>query len=394
MPPFVDTDDKPATEYTREAMESGLDQIVNNARHMSLDYERLKQVAGVLARPTSENWITAYSDAGEHYTPTLPPMPDKNDLELSDEEMLQWSIMSSSQGFLFWERDSTGRVKPLEMEIEGTWHIGGSGVEACFRRAVRSGWNLLDANVLADFTEEDAKRLYRDERTGTIKIQLLERRVGNFRALGRILRDRFDGQFLNVLKAADGYLYKPDGTGLIQIMMTDFRGIFHNDWPVCKRPNVDAFGLYMKRSARNFAPEVDALLNFRDIEKAIPGADYYRPLWLIRTGILRISDEFQKMLSNTELIEPQSDLEAEYRAFTVKACLALANELGGWPEHATEVVLESHAQPYLRCRRCEVGKPGGTDEGVPCSYTKVCAAYSEDNSLMAVQWPLVLGRWY
>ena len=255
-------------------------------------------------------------------------------------------------------------------------------------------FNILDPEVLVGLSWSDIEEHYRDEATGRIKIQLLEKRLEHFRALGRILLDEFDGHFVNVLRRADGYLYRDDGNGFIQLLMTKFDELFHGDWPACKRPNVDAFGLYMKRATRAFAPDIDRLLDFRDLEKVIPGPDYYRPLWFVRTGIFEISDELRERLMTKQLIEVGSDMEKEYRAFTVEACLQLADRLGGWPAFASDVVLETHAQPYLRCRRCRVGVPGGSDEGVPCTYSAVCRTYNGDHALMDCAWPLAITTAY
>jgi hypothetical protein len=380
--------------YTRASMREGLAAIMRDAKHVRINTDRLAQVAQLIPASAASRWINAYRDAPEHYTSTLPPMPETGDIQLSDLDVLQWSIVSSSQGFLFWQRDADGTVRPVEMHIEGTTYAGGGGVEASLLRALHRGHDILDANVLANYTMADLEALYGDEMTGRITLQLLDRRLEHFRALGRILLDRFDGHFVNVLRRADGYLYRDNGQGFIQLLMTDFRELFHDDWPICKRPNVDAFGLYMRRRARTFAPEYDRLLDFKDIEKAVPGADYYRPLWFVRTGVFEISDELRHALAHRELIAPGSQMEQEYRAFTIEACLRLADQIGGWPAEASTIVLESHAQPFLRCRRCEVGTPGGAQEGVPCPYSAVCRAYTESPDLMECIWPLALTTAY
>ncbi len=381
--------DEPAagTRYTREGMREGLAAITRDPKHVRINRERLAQVAERLQTSLTSNWIAAYRNTDEHYQQSLPPLPD---MHLSDLDLLQWSIVSSSQGYLIWQREPDGSVVPFTVHVEGTKYIGGSGLEACHARAIRRGRNVLDPNVLANYTMADIDDHFRDEVTGGVTLQFLEQRLKQFRAVGRVLLDEFDGHFINVLRRANRYLYRNDGQGFIQLLMTKFRDVF-DDWPICKRPNVEAFGLYMKRTQRSFPPEIDRLLNFKDIEKVVVGADYYRPLWFIRTGIFEISDELKQKLRRRELIEPGSQMEQEYRAFTVEVCFELANRLGGWPSAAAPIVLETHAQPYLRCRRCRVGIP---EEELPCPYRPVCKASHEDHELMECGWPLALTTAY
>jgi hypothetical protein len=368
-------------------MREGLAAVTRDPKHVRINKERLAQVAERLPISMASNWIEAYRHADEHYQHNLPPLPN---MELSDLEVVQWSIVSSSQGFLIWQREPDGSVVPFTVHVEGTKYIGGSGLEACHARAIRRGRNILDPNVLVNFTMTDLEDHYRDEVTGRVTLQLLEQRLTHFRAVGRVLLDEFDGHFINVLRRADGYLYRDDGQGFIQLLMTKFPEVFY-DWPICKRPNVDAFGLYMKRTQRSFPPEIDRLMDFKDIEKVVVGADYYRPLWFIRTGIFEISDELKQKLRRKELIEAGSQMEQEYRAFTVEACFELAKRLGGWPFAAAPIVLETHAQPYLRCRRCRVGI---SEEELPCPYRSVCKASHEDHELMECGWPLALTTAY
>jgi hypothetical protein len=367
--------------FTKEDMDQALQAILKEPRHVRINAARLEEVAARLPGSIASNWIDQYRTTDEHYQHNLPPLP----IDLTDRDLLQWAVVSGSQGWLIWQREPDGTVVPFTVHVEGVRYVGGSGLEACHARAIRRGRNVLDPAVLEHYTMADVEDHYRDEATGRVTLQLLERRLAKFQAVGRALRAA-GGHFVHVLERADGRLYRDDGQGLIQLLQTQFHEVF-DDWPLAKRVHVLISGLVERRRRHPLAPELDRLLRFRDYEKIEGGADYYRPLWFIRVGIFDISDEFKAKLRRRELIEPGSRMEQEFRAATVQVMRELARRVGGWPDGLGAVALETHGHPYLRCRRCRVGIP---DEALPCPYRPICKAAHEDHALMECGWPLVL----
>jgi hypothetical protein len=367
--------------FSRERMLAALDVIMRNARHVRLNRHRLDEVARLIPVSIASNWIDAFRNSDEHYQHSLPPLP----IDLTDLDLLQWSVVSGSQGWLIWQREPDGSVVPFTVHVEGVKYVGGTGLEACHARTIRRGTNILDPDVLMNYTLRDVEDHYRDESTQRVTLQLLDKRLAKFRALGRALA-KYDGHFVNVLKRAGGYLFRGDGTGLIQLLQTDLGEVF-DDWPFAKRPNVLVNGLVERRKRKPFPPPIDELLEFKDLENVEGGADYYRPLWFIRVGILDVSDEFKQKLRNREVLEPGSQMEHEFRAFTVHVIRELGSRVGTWPDSLGAVALETHGHPYLRCRRCRIGI---SDSELPCPYRPVCKATHEDRELMECAWPLAL----
>jgi putative queuosine salvage protein len=368
---------------TKRDMLSQLAKITQNPRHVRIDAERLEAVARRVPASVSTRWFDTFQAAEEHYKQPLP-------IELGDHDLLHYALIEDSQGFLAWQRQPDGKVIPLTMLIEGVKHVGAGCLTACHVRAIRKRWNTLTPDVIAEFTMREVEDYYRDEATGKVTVQLLEERLTNFREVGRVLNDQFGGLFLNVLRQADGFLYRTDGRGLVQLLHSKFPKSF-GDWPIAKLPNVLALRLSNLRVIHHFAPEIDRLLQFKDFENIELGADYYRPLFFIRVGIFDISDDLKRKLIHRELIEAGSEMEREFRAFTVQAGRNLAKYLGSWSESFSSIADETHAQPFLRCRRCRVGI---SDEELPCPYRPVCKATNEDHELMDSGWPLVLTSEY
>ena len=288
------------TRFSHESMRAALDAIMRSARHVRLNLGRLEEVARLIPVSVASNWIDTFRDSDEHYQHNLPPLP----IELTDLDLLQWSVVSGSQGWLIWQREPDGSVVPFTVHVEGVKYVGGTGLEACHARAIRRGTNILDPHVLMNYTLRDVEDHYRDESTGRVTLQLLDKRLAKLRAVGRALT-KYHGHFVNVLERAGGYLFRDDGTGLIQLLQTDFGEVF-DDWPFAKRPYVLANGLVERRKRKPFPAAIDGFLEFKDLDNLEGGADYYRPLWFIRVGILDVSDEVKHKLRHRELIAPEA----------------------------------------------------------------------------------------
>lgn len=370
-------------QYSKEAMQALLGEIMRNPQHVCIDPHRLDQVAVRIPTSIASRWYDAFRAAEEHYKQPLP-------IDLKDGDLIHYALIEETQGWLIWQREADGGVVPLTMYVEGTKYVGGQALTACHVRAIREGHDILNPRVVAEFSMKDVQDHYRDEATGGVTVQLLEERLEIFREIGRVLRDEFDGRFVNVLRMADGYLYRDDGNGLIQLLLTKFPKSF-GSWPMCATPNVMVLRFAKLRATRRLTSDVEGLLAFKDLENVEVGADYYRPLFFLRVGVFKISDELKQKLRRRELIEPGSQMELEYRAFTIQAVRDLAQYVGGWPSALPTLADESHAQPFLRCRRCRVGI---SDEELPCSYRPVCKATHDDHELMDCGWPLVLTTEY
>jgi hypothetical protein len=373
--------------FTKQDQLARIAEVTRNPKHVRLNVKRLEEVARRAPQSMATNWIDGYRTADEHYR-SAPP------IQLNDMDQIQMAFIFGTQGWLIWEWTAARRATPLDLVIDGVHYIGSFSMFAFHYRAMRlraagERKDFLDPNVLANLTLKDVEDHYTDD-NGKLSVQMLARRRENFREMGRVLRDEFGGHAINILRRADGYLFRPDGNGLIQLMQTYFASSWR-DWPMAKLPNVIPLGLYEARRRRKFSTEIDRLLDFKDFENISGGADYYRPWFFVRVGIFDITDEFKHKLRNHELIEPESDMEQEFRAFTIVALRMLADLAGGWPQALNALEVETHAVAFLHCRRCRVGI---SDEELPCAYRDVCKATHEDHELMDAAWPLVMTNHY
>ncbi len=364
--------------YSRGAMLRELDDLARAARHVTIVPQKLREVAAVI-REELAGAGGSFQDPLQYPNESLP---------VNDRDTLQFFLVKTSQEFCIWRRNAQGLVEAWEIEIGGQRYVGARGIAAAHVRALRRGQDLLSPAWLASMTLGDVEEFYRDERTGEVTLQLLPHRLAKFNEIGRVLSDRYGGHAANLLALAGGYLFRDDGEGLVQQLLTHFPAAFY-DWPFCKLATLIAkFLSTRKTEGIPTTEEYRALTIIRDPEHFEMAADYYIPLFFIRAGIFRISDDLARHLREQRLIERDSRMEREYRACTIAAGRMLADETGC---SIASVDTECWKTGYLRCRRCRVGI---TDEELPCPYRAVSRGFQDEHGLMELRWPLVLTTCY
>jgi len=355
-----------------------LGHIREQARDCHLDETQLSRVAAVMADlPASHLSERTYS--GINLRPA--DFPDQT-LGPNNIDAIQYTFVAGSHGFFIWVRDAAGHARPWEITVDGRHYRGAAGLFACHMRALRRGVDILDPDVLARLTPADLEEYYCDEATGRATLQHLEGRLAKYHEIGTVLRQRYEGQFSTLLAEADGWLFRDDERGVIQALVAEFP-LSYGDWPFAKLAMVITRGLFQRRGADvPTTGDFTRLTAFRDTERFDCGADYYRPFFLMRVGVLNISERLRTQLAAEELIEADADVEREYRAATIEACDRLA-ELSRTP--LFNPTAETWETAFQRCRRCV---PGIAETELGCPYAGVCRAYNRDSELLRIRWPL------
>jgi len=367
------------TTYSRDAMRGELEELARGARHVTIVPEKVREVAVAMAAELSRAGGSFHSDPLQY--PNESPTVNTRDT-------LQFLFVLTAQEFCIWRRNALGQVEAWEIEIGGQRYVGARGIAAAHIRALRRGQDLLNPAYLASMTLADVEEFYRDERTGAVTLQMLPQRLAKFNELGRVLPARYGGHVADMLERADGYLFRDDGGGLIQQLLLNFPTAYF-DWPFCKLAFLLAkFFSTRKTDTVPTTDEYRALSVVRDPGNFETAADYYIPLFFIRTGIFKISDALALRLREQRLLERDSRMEREYRAATMVAGRALAQE-AGWPIPLVDT--ECWKTGYLRCRLCRTGI---SDDELPCPYRSASKGYQDDHTLMELRWPLVLTTCY
>jgi hypothetical protein len=364
--------------YTKATMDAELQWLAAHSKHVLLDEARARDVAQVIGRQVASR-AAFQTDPGHSPNQTLPE---------NNADTLQFYLVTTSQHFCIWRRTAGNDVQAWDIEIDGSRYTGARGINAAHVRALREGKNILDPAYLASMTLADIEELYRDERDGRTDLQLLPQRLAKLNEIGRVLQARFGGQAVNLLAEAGAHLFREDGHGLVQLLLLHFP-VAYFDWPFNKLAILLGKLLMLRNhSAVPTTSQFQALTAFQDPEHFEIAADYYIPLFFIRTGVFRISEELSQRLRTRQLIERNSRMERDYRACTMMAGRLIAAETNLSIPAIDEELWQSG---FLRCRLCRIGV---SDEELPCPYREHSVAYQSEHELMELAWPLVLTPCY
>lgn len=370
-----------ALELTRQDMAAQIAELVRTATHVRIDPKRLSQ----LGRRVSEH---VRSNPGEDLAGNIvdpAEAPTSN-----DRDTLQYFLVRRSQSFVIWRwtGNSERPVEAFDCNVDGKLYTGERAVNACIMRALRRGVPLLDPAFLERMTLGDLQDVYRDDVTGLVTYQLLDWRLEKLHEIGRVLRTEYGGHMVNLLEQADGRLFRSDGNGSIQALVSKFPKSY-GDNPFAKLAITLMNALHSRRTADAVAtPEYMRLTRIEDPENFFGPTDYYIPLFLIRWGVFEISDELAELLRTRTPIEAGSQMELEYRAATLTVFDRVEQESGTPLAHLDYEFWYTGA---FRCRPCH---PGVDEAIVPCPYRDDCTGFQRRAELMNLGWPLVYTPFY
>jgi len=263
------------------------------------------------------------------------------------DENLQLIFIEDAVNFCFWP--SKGQPKwevewPTGNIVSGGWY----GLVACFRRGLAEQIPILDAGYLSTMAMDEARKFFRG--TNDIDIPLLQERTDNLREAGKVLIEKFNGRFSNVLK-----IY---GYGSVDIVnaITDnfpsFRDVSlwrGQEVKFLKRAQICSNDLaYALKGTEHEIVKLDQLTAY---------ADYKLPQILREFGVLEYEDPLAEKVDNLIEIPHDSIEEIEIRAATVWAVELLRQRIGKLTAGEIDNTLwfmsqkmEGEPRPYHRTR--------------------------------------------
>ena len=266
------------------------------------------------------------------------------------ERTVNWLLLLDALNFCFWaEKDrERWRVDANGKILNGYW-----AEAASLTRAVEEGIPLWDADYLQTISADAVAAIFRPI-VGADTIPLFEQRVLNMREVGRVLNEKYQGQFTHAIEQVQG-----DAAALVLLLVRDFSSF--NDIAQYRKHEVrffkraqicvaDIYGSFGGKQWGAFT-NLDALTIF---------ADYKVPQILRQYGILEYNPLLAERIDAMELLEPGSEEEVEIRAATVWACELLRRSLSrqGYALNALEIdqrlwslsQTRENMRPYHRVR--------------------------------------------
>lgn len=282
--------------------------VVEHATHARINKNRVAHVgAQLLAR----------------FTPTTEPAwYDRFHFHDGTERTVNWLLVLDALNFCFWaERDQPRwRINYHGDILDGYW-----AEAAALTRAVEEGIALWDAEYLSKMSREDLAYVFRSvpaaNDSAGVTIPLFDTRLAHVHEVGRVLLERYDGQFARAVEKAGGSAVNL--ALLLAQAFPSFRDVAiyrGREIRFFKRAQICVADLYGAFSGKRWG-------TFTDLDTLTIFADYKLPQVLRHYGVLEYHPGLAARVDNQELLQPGGEEEVEIRAATIWACELLRCEM-------------------------------------------------------------------
>ena len=312
-------------------------EVVEQGEYVWIDIDQVELLV--------HQWIQPAARSRGEVSTTPPTWYEQYHFHDGTERTVNWILALDAMNFCFWAEKDQPR---WSIEYQGETLNGYLAEAAALKRAIEENIPLWDAEYLSTISYEELAHIFRGEQT----IPLLEQRLHNVREVGRVLLERYNGQFVNAIEQTGQNAVK-----LVLLLAQNF-------------PSFNDVVLYRNRLVRFFKRAQICVADlhgsfgdkswgiFSDFDQLTAFADYKLPQVLRHFGVLEYHPSLAKCVDNQQLLEAGSEEEVEIRAATVWACELLRREMihQGHPVTAVEIDLRlwllgqksSDMQPYHR----------------------------------------------
>ena len=235
---------------------------------------------------------------------------------LDPRPFLNYLLALEALNFCFWDGEPRWRVDYLGERHDGYWALAA----ALHRAIAEDGLRLWEAGVLARMDEAELKRLLRGSGRPP---PLLAERAAHLREAGRVLEERWGGEFANLVESCAG-----EAPALVKAIVAEFpsfrdEAVWHGQ-PVLfyKRAQICAADL------ARMLPQ-DPLGRLKGLERLTAFADYKVPQVMRKAGILLPNPELAEKIDRGEELPAGGPEEVELRAATIWGCEWIARALAG-----------------------------------------------------------------
>ncbi len=287
---------------------SSTQRVVEHTRHAWINEDQVGHLsAQLLAR----------------YTPTTEPVwYDRFHFHDGTWRTVNWLLVLDALNFCFWAEKGQPRwrINYHGEILDGYW-----AEAASLTRAVEEGIALWDAEYLSTMSREDLAYVFRSVQAadGSIgeMIPLFDARLAHVHEVGRVLLERYHGQFVYAIEKAGGSAVNL--ALLLAQEFTSFRDVaIYRDQEIrfFKRAQICVADLYGAFGGKRWGA-------FTDLDKLTIFADYKLPQVLRHYGVLEYDHWLAERVDKQELLPAGGEEEVELRAATMWACELLRREM-------------------------------------------------------------------
>ncbi|ORX69288.1 hypothetical protein DL89DRAFT_268291 [Linderina pennispora] len=263
---------------------------------------------------------------------------------VADSAAIEWIFVVDSLNFSFWT--DKPQANQYTVSLDGQAYRGYWTLCAAVNRAMREGIPITDAAYCAGITREQVSYIFRTDDTETQEpIPMLDERVSVLNEVGRVLLEKYQGKFSNVLRQAQGSAQR-----LVEMVVRDFTCFrdehMYMDRIVCiyKRAQILVADLWA-------CFEGKGQCQFADIDNITMFADYRVPQALYHFGALSYSERLFNYLEckqNGELLESGHPWEVEIRGNSIWAVELIRRQITALGMHVNAILLDFYIWDYAK----------------------------------------------
>ncbi len=304
--------------------------VVEHSKNVIINEDKLKEFSKTIMEDKAEE--KAKKEETELWVKVAP----FDMTRLSIQDQLTFTFFLCSQAFCYW-----GDPK-WKIEYKGKFYGGTFGFIAAMGKAIENGIPLLDLEFLKNITEEEFAKIVH----GTAKIPLLKERIAITREFGRVMCERYNKKYNELLKEKDLIKMQEILTKTFPLCFKD-ESEYNNKTVVYNKKVQLLIGMLHELGFSRYD-------NFNELTGC---ADYKLPKMLRLAEILEYSEKLARKVDNNILIEKDSIEENEIRSCTVFAIELLREQCNGlnakdindyiWLSSQKE---EEKPTPYHLCR--------------------------------------------
>ncbi|MCA9487793.1 MAG: queuosine salvage family protein [Nanoarchaeota archaeon] len=271
--------------YAKEIIET-CTFVAKNSQNIKIDYDKINEFVNYFNHSYIKHWIDE---------------SPFNLKKLNPRDRLHFLLVFNSISFSYWG-DPKWKIIYHSEEVDGAY-----GMISAIARAIENKIPILDARFLSEMDE----KVFSNILEGNIQIPLFEERLNILRDVGTTLLKKFDGEFTNVLKKANG-----DSRKLLGLIVENFPSFedssIYNGRRVYfyKRAQLLVADIFQAFKKHEFG-------KLTNVDKLTACADYKLPFVLRRLGIFSYSNYLADKIDNQIQIDKDSEEELELRSNTI-----------------------------------------------------------------------------
>jgi len=270
--------------------------VADNSVSVKIDRDKIADFAKGFHHGNLPHWLSASPISYAH---------------LNDEDKLNFTLVFNSTSFCYWG-DPKWTIEYKGEKYDGSW-----AMVASIFRAIDEGRPIFDATYRANISKEDYGEVLR----GNVEIPLFKERWKITRDIALLLQERYQGNFGNLVKSADG-----DAQKLLQLIIAQFPSF--DDVAIYKDKKI-----YFYKRAQLLIEDIYQLFggegygDLTNLDGFTACADYKLPQSMRKLGLISYTKDLEEKIDQKIQLPSGSPEEVEIRANTIWVVEMIREEL-------------------------------------------------------------------